>query len=103
MEKGEFFCPIYNGMIEQYDCDEISYSAETGRYINDGLSFLVPIEKVVNQKELCLKCEHNASNTVREKSPKKLIAAIEGKDLNKDSIHELAKLMQQAVLENQNQ
>jgi hypothetical protein len=47
MEKKEFYCPVYDGMVEKYDCDEISCGVDLGRFINDGLPFLMPIEEVV--------------------------------------------------------
>ena len=98
MTKNEFYCPVYEDMVSKYDCDEISYGAETGRYVNDGLPFLMPIETVLSRKEICLKCEHNGSN---KPSSKQLIAAVEGKNLNEDAIHDLALLIQQAVKENE--
>ena len=185
MEQKEFYCPLYDGMIKKYDCDEISYGAESGRYVNDGLPYLMPIEKVFAKRELCLSCEHQAkkedkfytkdryyasidrlavyridndfngyyinasltdwvrnqdvlrvpydtthydditSNEAKAileswgkvkalnvfvqledcdldsvKQSKQLIAAIEGKDLTDESIHDLAMLIQQTVMEN---
>ena len=97
MEKHEFYCPLYDGMIEQYDCDEISYGAKTGRYVNDGLPFLVPIEKAYEKRDICLNCEHNSENLKSKPSEKRLIVAVEGKDLNEVTIHELVEMMQQAV------
>ena len=97
MAENEFYCPVYEGMVSQYDCDEISYGAEAGRFVNDGLPFLMPIETVVSRKGICQKCEYNASNKT---SNKQLIAAVEGKDLNEDTIHDLALLIQHAVKDN---
>ena len=51
MEKKEFYCPVYDGMVEKYDCDEISCGVDLGRFINDGLPFLMPIEEVVRKKD----------------------------------------------------
>ena len=101
MEKYEFYCPLYDGMLEQYDCDEISYGAKTGRYVNDGLPFLVPIETAYEKRDICLNCEHNSENLKSKPSEKQLIAAVEGKDLNDETIHELVEMIQQAVKENQ--
>ena len=53
MEKHEFYCPLYDGMIEQYDCDEISYGAKTGRYVNDGWRFLCRLKRQM-KKEIFL-------------------------------------------------
>lgn len=56
-ENAEFFCPLYNGNISQYDCDEISYGAKHGWMTNDGLPKLMDIETIKKKQELCLKCE----------------------------------------------
>ena len=53
----EFWCPLFGGMISNYDCNELSYGAENERFINDGLPFLMDIEKVINGRALCINCE----------------------------------------------
>lgn len=54
---GEFFCPVYEGMINQYDCDEISCGASLGFIPNDGLPLLMDIEVIKSRRDRCLNCE----------------------------------------------
>ena len=67
MEKKEFYCPVYDGMVEKYDCDEISCGVDLGRFINDGLPFLMPIEEVVRKKDVCLRCSHRVKEKLNLK------------------------------------
>ena len=53
----EYWCPVYEGMISDYDCEEISFGADRGYFVNDGLPFLIDIEKVTERRTLCLTCE----------------------------------------------
>lgn len=53
----EYWCPVYEGMISDYDCEEISFGADRGYFVNDGLPFLMDIEKVTERRTLCLTCE----------------------------------------------
>ena len=61
-ENTEFFCPLYDGNISQYDCYEISYGAKHGWMPNDGLPKLIEIATIKEKQELCLACERNRSN-----------------------------------------
>jgi len=61
-ENAEFYCPLYDGNISQYDCDEISCGAKHGWIPNDGLPKLMEIATIKEKKELCLTCERNGSN-----------------------------------------
>jgi len=54
-----YYCPVFDGQVSEYDCEEISYGAVYGRFVNDGLPYLMSIEDVIDKKELCLKCELN--------------------------------------------
>ena len=55
--ENDYWCPVYEGMISDYDCEEISFGADRGYFVNDGLPFLMDIEKVIAKKDLCLSCE----------------------------------------------
>lgn len=55
--NNEFFCPIYSGNVNQYDCDEISFGVKNGWIPNDGLPLLMDIETILRKRELCLACE----------------------------------------------
>ncbi len=61
------------------------------------LGKLVPIETAYEKRDICLNCEHNSENLKSKPSEKRLIAAVEGKDLKEETIHELVEMMQQAV------
>ena len=61
-ENEDLFCPLYNGNISQYDCDEISYGAKHGWIPNDGLPKLIDIETIKKKRELCLVCERYREN-----------------------------------------
>ncbi len=55
----EFYCPLYDSNITQYDCDEISAAAQIGRLFNDCLPSLISIYQITEKKEICLQCERN--------------------------------------------
>ena len=57
----------------------------------------VPIETADEKRDISLNCEHNSENLKSKPSEKRLIVAVEGKDLNEVTIHELVEMMQQAV------
>ena len=61
MSEDKFFCPVYNGLVTKYDCNEISFGIKSGFYLNDGLSPLVPIEIALRKRYLCNVCQHNAN------------------------------------------
>ncbi|MGI6361837.1 MAG: hypothetical protein ACOX05_06080 [Bacillota bacterium] len=56
-DKAEIFCPLYEGSISQYDCDEISRGVKHGCMSNDGLSKLMDIELIKKKREVCLACK----------------------------------------------
>jgi len=37
-DDSHFFCPVYDGLVDQYDCDEISCGVKLGWIPNDGVS-----------------------------------------------------------------
>ena len=45
----EFYCPVYEGDISQYDCDEISTGIHRGSFVNDGLPFLMELETALSR------------------------------------------------------
>lgn len=61
-ENAEFFCPLYDGNISQYDCDKISDCAKHGWMPNDGLPKLIDVETIKEKRELCLVCERYRAN-----------------------------------------
>lgn len=61
----KFFCPLYNGDVSEYDCDEIVYAAYTGRHLNDGIPFLLDIEVIIEKKDICFSCLKNPTNKRR--------------------------------------
>lgn len=53
----EFYCPVYEGDISQYDCDEISSGIHRGSFVNDGLPFLMELETALSRRHRCHACE----------------------------------------------
>lgn len=53
----EFYCPVYEGDISQYDCDEISTGIHRGSFVNDGLPFLMELETALSRRHRCHACE----------------------------------------------
>ena len=52
-----FYCPLYEGDVTQYDCDEICVALTTGRLWNDGLPPVLPLEEIQRRKDRCLNCD----------------------------------------------
>lgn len=59
MDNKEFFCPVYEGNITQYDCDEITCGLKMGYFINDGVPPLVPMATIKSKEHLCYACDRN--------------------------------------------
>lgn len=73
MNNKEFFCPIYERNITQYDCDEITCGLKTGYFINDGLAPLVSIGTIKDKAHLCKACDKNPDKERQnEQEPNKL-------------------------------
>ena len=62
MAQEKFYCPLYEGEINQYDCDEIQCGANTDYIPNDGLPQLLSIDVIRSKKEVCLNCKKNGRN-----------------------------------------
>ncbi len=56
MGKNVFYCPVYEGQIEEYDCVEISTAIHIGRFIDDGIPFIMSIETALKRKHRCFAC-----------------------------------------------
>ena len=56
MSKTAFYCPVYEGEVEEYDCSEISTGIHRGRFVNDGIPFLMDIETALSRKVRCQSC-----------------------------------------------
>lgn len=54
-----FYCPLYNGKITQYDCDELCCGVKTGYFPNDGLPHLMKLSDISRKRESCIKCSRN--------------------------------------------
>ncbi|MDD5912783.1 MAG: hypothetical protein PUC62_00635, partial [Oscillospiraceae bacterium] len=54
-----FYCPLYNGKITQYDCDELCCGVKTGYLPNDGLPHLMELSDIRRKRESCIKCSRN--------------------------------------------
>ena len=55
-ERELFYCPVYEGYIEDYDCSEISVGIRYERFFNDGIPYLLDIDMAVARKERCFSC-----------------------------------------------
>ena len=49
-ERELFYCPVYEGYIEDYDCSEISVGIRYERFFNDGIPYLLDIDMAVARK-----------------------------------------------------
>ena len=56
LEKEDFYCEVYQGMISEYDCSEISNG---GPVLNDGLPPLMEKDEIAKRSYLCKTCIHN--------------------------------------------
>lgn len=54
-----FYCPLYNGKITQYDCDEFCCCVKTGYLPNDGLPYLMELSDINRKRESCINCSRN--------------------------------------------
>lgn len=55
-QQENFYCPVYEGDINDYDCDEISTGIHLGYFISDGLPFLMDIKTATRRKLRCHNC-----------------------------------------------
>lgn len=60
IKEPEFYCPVYEGKITQYDCDEIAVCVKNGQLSDDGIPHLMTKETILARKDRCIKCKkHN--------------------------------------------
>ena len=59
MENNEFYCPVFEGNITRYDCDELTCGLDLGKFINDGLPPLMSIDALKSKADICNSCERN--------------------------------------------
>lgn len=52
----KFYCPLYGGKINHYDCDELSCAINNGHIFNDGLPPLMKLTDIIKNKDKCLTC-----------------------------------------------
>ena len=55
-KRESFYCPVYEGYIEDYDCSEISVGIRYERFFNDGIPTLLDIDVAIARKERCFRC-----------------------------------------------
>jgi len=56
IQEQEFYCPVFEGKITQYDCDEISTGIFRGRFVDDGLPYLMDLEVALSRRHRCKMC-----------------------------------------------
>lgn len=78
LEKEDFYCEVYQGMISEYDCSEISNG---GPVLNDGLPPLMEKDEIAKRSYLCKTCIHNPD-------PNEYDPLWNGDDLMKDKENE---------------
>lgn len=66
-----FYCPVYEGMITEYDCSEISCGVSIGYIPNDGLPPLMSLDAIQARRNFCLLCNRNRSASEEEKAEAK--------------------------------
>ena len=54
----EYYCPVYEGKICEFDCDEISAGIFRGSFADDDIPFLMDLDTALSRKHRCLACEH---------------------------------------------
>lgn len=75
MNNKEFYCPVYEGNITQYDCDEITCGLKMGYFINDGIPPLLSMATIKSKEHLCYACDRNSNkNSQRSQEPIKPIS-----------------------------
>lgn len=55
-ERELFYCPVYEGFIQDYDCSEISVGIRYERFFNDGIPNLMEIDVAMSRKDRCFSC-----------------------------------------------
>ena len=83
MNNKEFYCPLFDGAVTQYDCDELSFGANFRHLINDGLPHLMSIEDIIKKRTICVKCQVN-KNKLFSSDPEILKRIEELEELYKD-------------------
>lgn len=58
-KSDDFYCPVYDGYISEYDCCEICCGAIDGRIPNDGIPELMDIKIITQRRQWCLDCVRN--------------------------------------------
>ena len=56
MSEEKFYCPVYEDMLDEYGCSEISVGIHLGRFLDDGIPFLMDIETALERKHRCHAC-----------------------------------------------
>lgn len=64
MNEQAFYCPVFEGKISQYDCNEISTGIFRGSFIDDGLPFLMDLGVALSRRHRCQACPRNTDNFV---------------------------------------
>ena len=57
MTDKEFYCPLYEGNVSKYDCDEMRYGANNNHLVNDGLPHLMPLKDIQKKRMICIRCQ----------------------------------------------
>lgn len=70
-KSDEFYCPVYEGMITDYDCSEISCGVSIGYIPNDGIPPLMSLSTIQSRRNFCLLCNRNRSASEDDKAKAK--------------------------------
>ena len=54
-----FYCPVYDGRISQYDCDDICCGVKNGWMPNDGIPPIMEMKDIKKKAALCRKCSRH--------------------------------------------
>ena len=80
MKEKEFYCPLYESNITQFDCDELCMGADFNHFKYEDALHLMTIEEIGKKYMVCVKCQIT-KNTTYSSNPevKKRIEALEEK------------------------
>lgn len=80
MKEKEFYCPLYESNITQFDCDELCMGADFKHFKYEDALHLMTIEEIGKKYMVCVKCQIT-KNTTYSSNPevKKRIEALEEK------------------------
>lgn len=69
MNDKMFYCPLYEGNINKFDCDELCMGADFNHFKYEDAPHLMTIEEIGKKYMVCVKCQIT-KNTTYSSNPK---------------------------------